>query len=129
MKNNPFDFDERYSKSDVHPESTMTTFFLDKKEISRLIEEAKVGNSESAFRIYQYYEFSVRDEVKSQQWQQASAVLGNKIAQYNIALNFYEKDMLGFSLFWCDLAKNNGHSKAHELERRINKKINVMKVE
>jgi len=32
-------------------------------------------------------------------------VLGNKIAQYNIALNFYEKDMLGFSLFWCEMAK------------------------
>ncbi|MGM8225908.1 hypothetical protein ACSV5M_04965 [Cellvibrio sp. ARAG 10.3] len=123
MKNNPFDFDEGSSESDEHPQSTMTTFFLEEKEISRLIEEAKVGNSESAFRIYQHYELSVRDEVKSQQWEQASAVLGHKIAQYNIALNFYEKGMLGFSLFWCDIAKNNGHSKAHELECRISKKL------
>jgi len=129
MQDNPFDFEINPSRADEHPVSTAATFFLEEKEVSRLIEEAKQGDSESAFRIYQYYEFSVRDEVKSQQWQQASAVLGNKIAQYNIALNFYEKDMLGFSLFWCEMAKKNGHSKALELEGRVKKKISDMKRE
>ena len=129
MQDNPFDFESHPSKSDEHPVSTAATFFLEEKEVSRLIEEARGGNSESALRIYQYYEFSVRDEVKSQQWEQTAAVLGNKTAQYNIALTFYEKDMLGFSLFWCEMAKKNGHSKAQELEHRVNKKISVMKRE
>ncbi|GGC20195.1 tetratricopeptide repeat protein [Pseudoduganella buxea] len=99
------------------PISTGSTYWLSKFERSQLTDKANRGDKDAAFRLAQYYAFSEFDNEKEQHWLERSARAGHTAAQYNLSfLLFYKEnpDIHG-ALYWAEMAKKNGDTKAQVL--------------
>lgn len=122
---NPNDFFGGDTVSSGDPTSTETVFSLMRDELESLIIEANNDDKNAAFRLYQFYEFSVRDEKEADKWILSAAELGHKTAQYNLSKKFYQSQLYFDSLPWCNKAIQNGHSEAQELLRQIQKNLKL----
>ncbi len=128
MSDDPFEFKGDPSQYEGEPISTATTFSLTSAEIESLKTEAKKGDNNAAFRLYEFYEFSDYNLEKSKLWELKSAELGNTAAQYNVAVSFFDSSQFEQALFWCEKAKLGGNEKAKNLREKIKLKQSQNKI-
>jgi len=102
----------QYAESDVMPKSTGSVFALDIHQIQTYSEQAKHGDKEAAFKLYQHYTLSMYDENLSSQWLLEAAKLGHSIAQYNLAVHYEEIGDKKSAELWGKKAYENGNVKA-----------------
>lgn len=77
MNNDPFDIGNEPLKFDSSAESTASSYNLNKQEICELEDKASSGDSDAAFRLYQYYFFVALEHKESEKWLHRSAEFGN----------------------------------------------------
>lgn len=121
MRGDPFDFEFDPSQMEDQPTSTVTTFSLKDEQKVELEINADAGNAESAFRLYLYFAFAVRDDRKSEEWLLRSAEMDHSTAQYTLAESLFRKGMYEEAKFWCKKSMDNGNQMAKQLWGKIEK--------
>ncbi|WP_175016814.1 hypothetical protein [Massilia sp. YMA4] len=106
-----------HDQENSRPASTATSYWLSAQQKATLSENAKRGDKHAAFRLAQYYSFVEFDRDKEQYWLECSAKAGLAVAQYNLSFLLLNKEEpeLGPALYWAEMAKQNGESKAQSL--------------
>ena len=84
MSGDPFDMGEESLNFDGQLDSTASVYGLNDEEIRELIMRAESGDSDAAFRLYQFYRFSKMDMDAAIVWLSKSAELGNSTAVHNL---------------------------------------------
>lgn len=110
------------SEKASEPISTASIYALDRESISFLEEEARKGNKDAAFRLYEYYSLVILNEDMAYEWLLKSAEAGHSIAQYNLAIFLLQKDRDSEAAYWAKKARDNGVSLSDELTDLINNK-------
>jgi len=111
-------------KLDSSPTCSAVIYDLTPSEITSFEQLVKQNNdAKAAFRLYQYYTFSLRDEEKIEYYLNIAANKGNVTAQYNLAYIYMEKDNLENAYKWAILAQKNGAKYAGGLLSDIQNKL------
>ncbi|PJK10931.1 hypothetical protein CO614_03350 [Lysobacteraceae bacterium NML120232] len=90
------------------PVSSGSTFYLNAEEVKDMTLRADNGDKEAAFRLYQYYEFSVLDDEQSIKWLEKSAGLAHEVAQYNFVKSLLDQGREMEAADWVRRANSQG---------------------
>ena len=108
------------SPSSPSPISGAQSFALTDEQRAAFAAKAEAGDTESAFRLSQYYGFLRQDYAQQRHWLSIAAKGGHAVAQHNLAYQLYMKDQdLEGAAHWASESLKNGNSSAGELLKEI----------
>ncbi|MGJ3700610.1 hypothetical protein [Variovorax sp. AFSI2.2] len=119
-ENKFMDNDTPASPSSPSPISGAQSFALTDEQRTAFAAKAEAGDTESAFRLSQYYGFLRQDYAQQRHWLSIAAKGGHAVAQHNLAYQLYMKDQdLEGATHWASESLKNGNSNAGELLKEI----------
>jgi len=108
------------SPSSPSPISGAQSFALTDEQRAAFAAKAEAGDTESAFRLSQYYGFLRQDYAQQRHWLSIAAKGSHAVAQHNLAYQLYMKDQdLEGAAHWASESLKNGNSSAGELLKEI----------
>jgi hypothetical protein len=121
--NIPFMEDVMAKMTSNPPLSSATTYALTQEDIialTKLVEEN--GDSNAAFRLYQYYNFSQYNKEKIKFFLDIAARNGNVVAQNNLSSVYLNENDLDKAYKWAIAAKNNGGEYSDWILKEVQKR-------
>ncbi|HOS41718.1 MAG TPA: hypothetical protein PLG31_18460 [Spirochaetota bacterium] len=98
-------------------------FDIKKPELPVLEKEALLGSPDAAFKLFQYYNFTVSENEKTMYWLTIAAENGNSVGQHNLAYKMYMKNENPNNklraIYWAKKSISNGNQKARLLLAEI----------
>jgi TPR repeat protein len=111
------------NSSDDIPLSSATTYDLTNDDIIKLSQLAEEKNdAKSAFRLYQYYNFSMHDTNKKIFYLELAAENGHIIAKNNLSYIYLEQNNLDKAYEWALKANQAGNDYAERILKEIAKR-------
>lgn len=106
-----------------YPVSTGMSYNLANEELFEFRKKSQDGDAEASKKLWLFYEFAVRDNVKAAEWLKKAAEQGLSGAQYNLAFDFSRRGSPRYDLqkakYWAEKAASNGEQLALRLLREI----------
>lgn len=78
--------------NDSPPISGAQSFDLTEKQVRALTANAKKGDSDAAYKLYQYYGMAKADDAAGFPWLKQAATAGHGGAQYALGIHLYNND-------------------------------------
>lgn len=108
--------------------STITpgvSYNLTNDELFEFRKKAQDGDAKASKKLWLFYEFAARDEVKAAEWLEKAAEQGLQDSQYSLAFNFSRRGSPRYDLqkarYWAEKAANNEEKLATRLLQEITK--------
>ena len=110
-------------KNPAFPVTPGMSYNLTNEELFDLRKKSQDGDAKASKKLWLFYEFAARDDVKAAEWLEKAAEQGLPDAQYNLAFDFSRRGSPRYDLqkakYWAEEAATNGEKLAPRLLQEI----------